>query len=253
MEVNDDHPKNASGDDHYAATASAYDLYNAAYRRDQVAALNALRPRLSPSAGPILDVGAGSGLNSAWVLAHIPDSEVIAIEPSPSMRALTLQRVAANPEWFHRVTVRPEDFFSAPLPATLGGGILLGILGHFDAGERSAVFAELAARMKTGTAVLIDLQEPETPMRVEPFEFTAARIGQLHYKGIAEAWPAGDETMRWHMTYLTLEGERILTEETADHVYHHPPASTVAKEAAQVGLALERLEETSYWILRHGR
>lgn len=253
MEVDDDQPQNVSVGDRYAATASAYDLYIAAYRRNQVAALKALRPRLSPSAGPILDVGAGSGLNFAWVLSHVPGSEVIAIEPSQSMRALALQRIAANPGWFPRVTVRPEDFFSAPLPATLGGGILLGVLGHFDSGERAAVFAELATRLATGAAALVDLQEPETPTRVEPFEFTAARIGQLRYKGIAEAWPAGGETMRWRMTYLTLEDERILTEETTEHLYHHPAASTVTEEAARVGLDLERLGQTTYWLLHHGR
>lgn len=254
MDINDDQSKSPAhpfpAGDPYAATAGAYDLYTAEYRDSQIAALQELRPRLRPSAGPILDVGTGSGLNCAWVLSQIPDSEVIAIEPSPAMRALTLQRIAAHPNWFHRITVRPEDFFSAPLPTTLGGGILLGALGHFDAGERAAVFAELAARMTTGAAALIDLQEPETPTRVEPFEFTAARIGQLHYKGIAEAWTAGGETMRWRMTYLALEGERIVTEETADHLYHHPSVSTVADEAARAGLELERLGQTSYWLLR---
>lgn len=253
MEVDDDQSKNTSVGDRYAATASAYDLYIAAYRCDQIAALEALRPRLRPSAGPILDVGAGSGLNCNWVLSHVPGSEVIAIEPSPSMRSLTLQRIAANPDWFPRITVRPEDFLSAPLPASLGGGILLGVLGHFDAGGRAAVFAELATRMATGAAALIDLQEPEKPMRVEPFEFTAARIGMLHYKGIAEAWPAGGEAMRWRMTYLTLEDERILTEETTEHLYHHPTASTVAEEAAQVGLTPERFGQTTYWLLHHSR
>lgn len=245
------HP-DAKGD-RYAATAGAYDLFAAGYRAGQVAALEDVWPRLLPGQGPILDVGAGSGLNSAWVLTHVPGSEVVALEPSPSMRALALGRVAGHPEWFSRITVRPEDFFSAPLPATIGGAILLGVLGHFDTDERAAVIAELAARLPAGGSALIDLQEPEAPSRVEPFEFTAARVGRLSYRGIAEAWPSGGETMRWRMTYLTLEGEHVLVEDTVEHVYRHPAVETVTAEAAQAGLELERIGETTFWMLTRRR
>lgn len=72
------------------------------------------------------------------------------------MRTLTLGRIGAHPDWFSEITVRPEDFFSTPLLSILGGGILLGVLGHF--------------------------------------EFATATIGQLRYKAIAEAWPIGGET-----------------------------------------------------------
>lgn len=54
----------------------------------------------------------------------------------------------------------------------IGGAILLGVIGHFDAGECAAVLAELAARLPVGGAALVDLQEPERPQRVEAYEFT---------------------------------------------------------------------------------
>ncbi|WP_129658295.1 class I SAM-dependent methyltransferase [Rothia halotolerans] len=235
--------------DGYAAAAGAYDLFAAAYCPAQADALSALRPRLRPDVGPILDIGAGSGAGSEWILTQMPDSEVLALEPSRTMRALALARVAAHPEWFPRITVRPEDFFSAPLPRRVGGAILLGVLGHFDPGERAAVFAELAARLPAGGAALFDLQEPASPVRVEPYEFTAAQVGRLRYRGIAEAWPAGEEEMRWRMSYLTLDGERVLVEDTTEHTYHHPSPRTVRREAAEAGLRLERIGTTSFWLL----
>lgn len=235
--------------DQYAATASAYDLIASPYRSAQVAALEMLRAKLRPEAGPILDVGAGSGLNCGWLLTQVVDAHVVALEPSRAMRSLLLARVAAHREWFDRVTVRPEDFFSAPLPPRIGGAILLGVVGHFDAGERAAVLAELAARLPDGGAALIDFQEPEHPARVEPFEFVVATVGQLSYRGIGEGWPVDDERMRWRMSYLTLDGERVLVEDTAEMEYHHPSAQTVAAEAAQVGLTLDRLGETTFWML----
>ncbi len=238
--------------DRYAATASAYELFARPYRDAQYAALGRLLPHLRPDGGPILDIGAGSGAFTEWILAELPAGSALALEPSPAMRALLLARIAAHPEWFARVTVRPEAFFDATLPARIGGAIALGVIGHFDAGERAAVLAELASRLPAHGAVLVDLQHPERPQRVEPYEFTVATIGDVTYRGIAEAWPVSTEVMRWRMTYLSLEGERVLTEDTTEHVYHHPDPATVTAEAASVGLRAERLDDTTYWLLRPG-
>ena len=234
--------------DAYAATAGAYDLFAEPFRPYQLAALAELLARLRPDAGPVLDVGAGSGANAAVVLERVPDARVMALEPSRAMRSLILSRLAARPEWHDRITVRPEDFFSATLPDQIGGAILLGVIGHFDAGERAAVLAELAARMPSGGAALIDLQAPERPRRIEPYEFTAARIGELTYRGIAEAWPAGGELMRWRMTYLCLDGERVLTEDTVEYDYRHPDPRVVADEAESVGLRLTPLSDGVHWL-----
>lgn len=235
--------------DRYAAAAGVYDLVNAPVRAAQLAALEALLPLLRPDCGPVLDVGAGSGLNLAFVLGRVPAARVWALEPSPAMRALAMVRIAGHPEWFDRATVRPEDFFSASLPASLGGAILLGVIGHFDPGERAAVLAELAARLPVGGAALLDLQEPERPRRIPAYEFTAARIGELDYRVIAEAWPVDTELMRWRMSYLTLDGERILVEDTTEFEYRHPAPGTVAAEAALVGLAVRRIGRSVFWLL----
>lgn len=197
----------------------------------------------------MLDVGAGSGHATTVVLERCPGARVLALEPSDAMRSLALAAVARRPEWFERVTVRPEDFFSAPLPERLGGAVLLGVLGHFDVGERAAVLAELAVRLPAGGAALLDLQDPGRPQRVEPFEYTTARVGDLAYRLIGEAWPVEGERMRWRMTYISLDGERVLDEAVAEHEYHHPDPAVLADQAADVGLRLERLAETTFWLL----
>lgn len=233
--------------DTYAITAGAYDLFSEAFRPAQTAALEAVRPRLQPNVGPILDIGAGSGYNTQVLLETVPDAHVIAVEPSRAMRALLLSRIAGHPQWYSRVTVRPESFLDTSLPAHLGGAVLLGVLGHFDPIERAAVLAELAARLPSGGVALLDLQEPERPQRVEAYDFTAAEVGDLTYRGIAEAWPVDGELMRWRMTYLSVEGDRVLTEETADYEYRHPSPAVVAIEAAEVGLLLEHVTGT-FWV-----
>lgn len=238
--------------DPYSATASAYDLFSAPYQAAQFAALAQVLPRLRADAGPILDIGAGSGAISARVLGELPAAQVVALEPSTAMRALLLGRIAGHPEWFPRITVRPESFFDAELPDTVGGAIMLGVIGHFDTGERLALLAELARRMPSGAAVLVDLQHPQRPERVEPYEFTAAMVGDIEYRGIAEAVPVDDETMRWRMTYLAIAGERVLTEDTIEHVYRHPDPMRFKSEAAAAGFDAEPLSVDTFWVLtRH--
>jgi SAM-dependent methyltransferase len=236
--------------DDYAATATAYDLFATTTRPRQTAALTELLPLLRPEVGPILDVGAGSGAHAALVLDRLTEAKVLALEPSRAMRSLTLSRFAEHPDWFTRITVRPEDFFTATLPPHLGGAILLGVIGHFDPGERAAVLAELAARLPADGAALLDLQAPERPQRIEAYEFTAAHLGELSYRGIAEARPVDAELMRWRMTYLCLEGERVLTEDTTEFDYRHPAPRVLADEAEQVGLRLTPLRDGTHWILR---
>lgn len=235
--------------DTYAATAGGYDLYSASARAKQVSALEALLPLVRVENGPVLDVGAGSGANLAMLLERLPDIQVFASEPSRAMRALALAKVAVHPEWFPRVTIRPEAFDDAPLPERISAAILLGVIGHFDPGERAAVFAELVDRLPVGGAALLDLQLPQQPERLEAHEFTAARIGDLTYRCIAEAWPVDEERMHWKMTYLTLDGERVLVEDTTEHDYHHPSPETVATEAERIGLRLQRIGESTFWLL----
>lgn len=235
--------------DPYAAVAPAYDLFAASARPAQLAALEAWLPFVRPEAGPVLDAGMASALNAAVVLEHVAGAHVWGLEPSRALRGLALSRIAGHPEWFDRVTVRPEDFFSASLPDGIGGALLLGVVGRFDAGERAAVLAELARRLPADGAALLDLRPPGRPRRVEPYEFRAPSVGELAYRGIAEAWPVDLEAMRWRTTYLSLDGERVLTEDTVEQLYRHPSPERVAAEAAQVGLAMRPLGEPGYWLL----
>lgn len=237
-------------DDHYRATASAYDLFSAPYRAAQLAALDEALPLFRLAAGPIVDVGAGSGAISARVLEELPAAQVVALEPSAAMRALLLGRVAGHPEWFPRITVRPEAFFDATLPDHVGGAILTGMIGHFDTGERLAVLAELARRLPAGAGVLIDLQPPERPKPVAPYEFTAATVGAIEYRGIAEAMPLDDETLEWRITYLTIDGDRVLTEDTVKHVYRHPNPAQFRAEAAAAGFAATPASVDTFWLLQ---
>ncbi len=165
------------------------------------------------------------------------------------MRAIALARITQHPHWYPRITIRPEDFYSASLPHQVGGVILMGVLGYFDEQDRKALFAELAARLPEGGATLFDLQQPEAPAKVDGYEFASVQVGDLTYTGIAEGWPIDEQSMRWRMTYRTSDKQRILSEESVEHVYYHPSKSTVEQEAKAAGLTMTSTGVPTYWLL----
>lgn len=237
-------------DDPYAAAACGVDLFAAPYRAAQAAALDALAVSVDPANGPLLDIGAGSGWAAGHLLTRLTTLRIVALEPSAALRAVCLGRIADHADWAPRITVRPEDFFSATLPDRICGAVLLGVIGHFDSGERRAVLAELAARTVAGAPVLVDLPTPERPRRIEPYEIDGAAVGELSYRMIAESRPLDTEAMIWRMTYLCLDGERVLTETMVEHVYRHPAPSVFAREAREAGFTAEHPTGTEHWTLR---
>ena len=238
--------------DAYAGAAMAYDLFTLPERATAERVLRLILPELRANHGPILDIGAGSGAHAEFILEHLPGASVTALEPSPAMRGLSIARFARRPAWGDRVSVRPEEFFDATLPRRIGGALAIGSIGHFDRGERRAVLAELARRLPRRGVLLTDLREPHHPSRVEPFEFPGGTLGGIEYRGIAEAWPVGREAMRWRMTYLALEDERVLTEATSEIVFHHPSPERFDAEARDAGFTSAAVAGTPFRILRLG-
>jgi hypothetical protein len=51
------------------------------------------------------------------------------------------------------------------------------------------------------------------------------------------------------MTYLTVERDRVLTEETVEHVYHHPAPDRFRQEAEAAGFRPQRLDTATFWLL----
>lgn len=238
--------------DPYAATAAAYDLVNYAYRPAQVDAMESFVAAIGgPAAsGTVLDVGAGSGLNTALLLDRCSEVSVLASEPSVSMRALAVQRVAAEPAWWPRVTVRPEPIEVLPLPERLSGVVMLGVVGHLGPQQRRDGWARLAHHLAPGAALLLDLQMPEEPQVIEPFTWPGVRLGDVTYEGSGQACPdeSDPEAMRWQMTYSVRTESEVLEERTVEHVYHHPRHEVVTAELEAVGLCPQRLGDTTFWL-----
>jgi tRNA1(Val) A37 N6-methylase TrmN6 len=75
-----------------------------------------LAEALEGVAGPVVDLGAGSGLGTLVIAKALPEAEIIAVEPSSGLRAVLLSKVYDDPELARRVTVLDTDAQHATLP-----------------------------------------------------------------------------------------------------------------------------------------
>ena len=139
----------------------------------------------------ILDLGAGTGVFSARLLEHYPNSKVVAIDGAASMLELAKSRLgelARRVEWF------VSDFRAMPTtvirPNTFDLVISSYALHHLNAQEKLTVMKSLVRAIKSGGWFLnADLVVAEAP-DVE------RRIQEIRVDSVTDRAPARDKRFR---------------------------------------------------------
>ncbi|MFD8339102.1 class I SAM-dependent methyltransferase [Streptomyces solisilvae] len=190
-------------------------------------------------AGTVVDLGAGSGRGVRAACAALPgDSPILAVEPSPALRAVLLARVHEDARLRRRVTVSASDALSAPLPATIRALMAMNMIGHLAPGERRDLWARVAPRLVPGGQVILNLAPPRAPTRVPPGLMANLTVGDLTYEGRASAEPSGAHQVTWHMTYRTLQQGQPLSEVAVDYDWWVLDEPELAGELGEHGLTL---------------
>ncbi|MGI5215291.1 class I SAM-dependent methyltransferase [Plantactinospora sp. CA-290183] len=222
--------------DLYAESGEFIDVFSRdawqAFRPPVVAALH----RAVPDQGPILDIGAGTGLGTLLVAETLPTAEIVAVEPSPILRAVLLSRLADNATLRTRVTVVAAGIQAWQPPARLGGVLAMNMLGHLDPEQRRTLWADLRARLAPSAPLIVNLQPPAEVTTVPPTDFAAITIGGRTYQGGGEARPAGDGTVTWTMRYRTLAPDGSVERElVAAYPWHVVSPAQLLDELADAG------------------
>jgi hypothetical protein len=208
-----------------------------------MAAWEQLRPRLGAvlssvdsSAGTMVEFGPGSGLGTEILLDTVADAPVLAAEPSAALRGILLARLAGSAD-AARLTVYPSGAADAPLPDRIAAVVGLHMVGHLRPDVRRALWSKLADRLAPGAPVVFNVQPPDTAIDVPEFPPIRVHVGRLTYEGTGSAIPTGPDSLRWHMRYSTVDGNRVVDQATADYDWWIVPAPVLADELTAAGLS----------------
>jgi SAM-dependent methyltransferase len=200
---------------------------------------NTLRS-VDPVQGPLVDIGAGGGIGTRLTADTLPDLQILAIEPSPALRAVLLSRLADSHDLRWRATVLADRLQTATLPDRLSAVIAMNVLGHLPPDDRRQLWMLLADRLSPGGPALFNLLPPTEPMPVPNSIMSQVAIGHRRYEGWARAEPGGDDLLLWHMTYRTLQNGQLLDERRATYRWWVLSEQHLVDELAVHGLSAER-------------
>lgn len=231
-----DGPAAAPDEDGYATTAPFLDLFMAGAWAEVGPALVDALGDLDPGAGPLVDLGAGSGRATLVVAEAHPDMDVWAVEPSASLRSIMLAHLALRPALLERVTVLDAEAATLAWPPTMVGLVAAHMIGHLDPSARAELWTTIAERLAPGASAVIGLQYPPQPVAIAPTEHTAVRVGRHRYEGAMAAEVTGPYTMAWTMTYRVRDGDDLLVEVVNQFDWWTVSPDQLASEAAAAGL-----------------
>jgi trans-aconitate methyltransferase len=219
----------------YAITAQYYDVMAADQHARVDAQIAAMLHGFDTSAGPFVDIGAGTGLTTRVIASALPDAEILAVEQDPSMRAALMTRVCSDSDLRRRVTILPMSILDASLPASISGAVMSAALVHFNSDERALLWRVLARHLAPNGRIVLEIQCPEA-IDIPETRMATGRIGRVDYEGYARATRLDDERQSWAITYRALMDGVEIEKQTAHFVCHAANGSRVIEEAAAAGL-----------------
>ncbi|UCM87041.1 Gfo/Idh/MocA family oxidoreductase [Streptomyces marincola] len=215
----------------YSGPAEFFDLGAREHTGRTGPAVVASLAGLDHGAGPLLDIGAGTGLVTRQIAAAYPDCRIIAAEPAAGMRAILTARLTEDAALARRVTVLPAAANDLVLPDRISGVVACGVLGHLAPDRRRSLLRDLAARLAPGAPIVVELMGMYTPVSMPPTRLRQATLGGLRYEWWMAGEPAGEALMRLDTTWRVLDGTEVVREVRDHYHWHTVDLPTIAAEA----------------------
>lgn len=219
----------------YGVTAQYYDPLTSSTRGDVDREISEALAGLNVNAGPVLDIGAGTGLSTVLIASVLPDAEIFAIEPDPAMRSALMARIWSDPGLRSRVSILPFDGLSAPLPQQISGAVLSASLVHFSPEERSRLWPLLAERLMPSGRIIVEVQCP-VAIDLPENDLPEVKVGRVVYRTRTRAERLSSDRQRWTMTYCALLDEIEIACDVTRYDCWTLSAEEVLAEAALVSL-----------------
>lgn len=174
------------------------------------------------TAGPVLDIGAGTGRTVQIIADTLPTARILAAEPDLAMRTVLTHHIAASDDLRERVTILADPAQTVPLPEQVSAVVLYGVIGLLDEHERRAFWDRLLPRLTPGAPVAVELLPINTPQILPPMPYAQDQIGDHQYKATLEGEPGDGDLMILNTTWRITGGpgeERIVTGHSQWHTF----------------------------------
>ncbi len=152
---------------------------------------------LEPTSGPLVDVGAGTGVGLAAVHRAAPGLRVVAVEPSPAMRVALHARLVDAPELLAATTVVPTQLAQANLPDRAAAVLAVGVLGHLDDAERTKLWRYVSTSLRPGAPCVVSLVAPSRPAAIPSLRVGERQVGRNLVEGWTSAEPIDERSIAW--------------------------------------------------------
>jgi hypothetical protein len=231
------------GDPYAEATAEFYDLLATAHWDVFGLQLLDLLADVDATAGPIVDLGAGTGVGLPYLRAAVPGAAILAIEPSRAMRTALHTRLLLDDGLRRVTTVDPRPFATAGLPARACAVVVSAVLGHLDADDRTRLWRFVAERLPQGAPAVIEVLPPDRPVDVPMSKYRGLAVGEYVYEGWQRGEPVDDRNMAWTMEYRVRRGGEQIAVSTVRSVWTCVSIDDIRAEAAPFGLSVTQYDE----------
>ena len=219
----------------YGVTAQYYDPLMSAAHAEVDRQIAAALKGLDVSAGPVVDIGAGTGLSTALIASTLPTAEILAVEPDPAMRSSLMTRIWTDTDLRARVSILPIEVLSAPLSERISGAALSASLVHLSSRDRSKLWRSLARRLAPGGRVIVEVQCPEA-VDIPETNMKPVQVGRIVYGGSAAAKRIASDRQRWKVKYHAALDGREIKRDTAVYECWTISAEQILFEANAAGL-----------------
>ncbi|MEV4220954.1 methyltransferase domain-containing protein [Nonomuraea sp. NPDC049725] len=216
----------------YDVAVPFYDLW---HEDGHVPAARAALPSvLARVRGPVLEIGAGTGLITE-VIAAATGGEIFAVEPAAGMRAVLVSRLAQRPGLLERVTVLPYGALDADVDEPVGAVVMIAVLQAFDAATRPRLWETLARQLRPGGLLVFDRREPAPAVPGEPELLGSYRVGRHRYEVHGHLLAAEGELTRWRFRYVVTQRGVVIGEDEVISESHRPTRARLDAELTAAG------------------
>lgn len=195
--------------------------------------------------GPVLDIGAGTGLFSMELAKYTEDLDIIALEPSKEMRIAFMAKLMQQGTLSSRITVVPESVMEYELPDTLSGVVCMGVIGHLNQGQREKLWRRLEKSLKKGTPVIIETLDKSLLKAEEGTRISAKAVGKYRYETyIKDKKNAGGDLWKWNLQYKVLEDDKLVREVISPMEWEYHTVEELQKEISTYSFRCGKLSDT---------